>query len=182
MFAAKHIFLAFALVFTAPSYAQSSLDAFAPVPANERLHLSKRLNVFVELNRKRQWGKLFPMLSKTYIGPNESKEHFAKQMGATQTMRELAFVPEYSTRNYTIGADYLIDGCAKTRWQGKTAWYKMGLGAAFESRECYFTPIVITAQIGAPPEPCNPRSASNKSLDARGGSVFRNIIGPAVLD
>jgi len=182
MFAARNISLAFALVFTAPVYAQHSLDVFAPVPANDRLHLSKRLNLFVDLNRKRQWSKLFHMLSQTYMGPNESQEHFAKQMRTTQSMRVLAFVPESTTQNYTIGADYLIDGCAKTRWQGKTAWYKMGLGAAFENREWYFTPIVITAQIGAPPEPCNPRSASNKSLDRSGGSVFRIKLGAAKVE
>src|SRR5690349_14816763 len=103
-------------------------------------------------------------------------------MAATPSSRVLAFLPRYTSRNYTIGADYLIDGCAKTRWNGKTAWYKMGLGAALENNQWYFTPIVVTAQIGAPPEPCNPRSASNKSLDASGGSMFRIMTGPAMVE
>jgi hypothetical protein len=176
MFVAKHIMLGLVFVFPVQSYAQNSKppDVFGPVLVNERAHLSKRLNLFVELNRRRQWAKLYGMLSKSYISPDETREHFIKQMNATQTMRVLAFVPEYSTRNYTIGADYLIDGCAKTRWKGNVAWYKMGLGAILENHEWYFTPIVITSQMGAPPEPCNPLAASNKSLDASGGSVFRN--------
>jgi hypothetical protein len=175
MFAMKHITVGVALIVVSSAYGQNSraLDVFAPVPANERIHLSKRLNLFVELNRTRRWTRLYAMLPKDYI-QNETKEHFAKIMNLTQTMRVLAFVPESTERNYTSGVDYLIDGCANTRWKRKTAWYQMGLGATFENREWYFTPIVITSQMGAPPEPCVPRTASNKSLDASGGSVFRN--------
>jgi hypothetical protein len=160
MFAIKFTIVALAFIVAAPSFGQNSrrLTAFDPVPMDQRAHLAKRLKTFVEFQRTRQWGKLFDMSPKVHNQhPEETKEHFVKIMNIDDGTRLLAFVPQYSSKNFTIDADYFIDGCSKMRWDGKIGWYRTGLGAALENGEWYFTPIVIVAQMGAPPEPCNPR-------------------------
>jgi hypothetical protein len=155
------LILPLAFTLTPPTYGQSgeSLKVFAPVPANQRSQLYKRLEMLIEYERTQQWNRLFDMLPKIHNQhPEETREGFVRRVGGSNVVT-LDFVPEHTITNITIDAEYMIYGCAKSRWEGRIRWFRAAVGAALENGEWYFTPITLVSGIDAPPRPCKPRLA-----------------------
>ena len=150
------LLLAFML---SPAYGQSSegITIFSPVPVNQHSHLYRRLKIVIEYERIRRWDKLFDMLPKIHNQhPEETREEFVRRMSGANFII-LDFVPNATTTNITIDAEYMIYGCAKARWKGRVRWFRAVVGAAFENNEWYFTPLMFVSGIDAPPQPCKPR-------------------------
>jgi hypothetical protein len=152
----RHLFIVTTIIsFTAftvaLSFGQSekAKDAFAAIPESIRAGLVERLNLLVEYERTRQWGKLSDLL---YQAERLSKQHFVRErykrkLGKGEGLFD--FIPK---RSYFFEAEqrWIVEGCGKVRGGGRVMSATAIVRAVLEDGEWYLSRVTFTAPKGDP--------------------------------
>lgn len=127
------------------------LKILSAVDQKQRPQLARRLRLFMDHQRKRQWDELFKLIDKV------NAEHWRGKDFATMMARfgHIDFVPERSAADDDHGLQYRVYGCVKVRREEKPIWFQGGLVAYLQEGDWYFTPYFLQYDRLGSPVRCN---------------------------
>jgi len=125
-------------------------DPFTLMSAHHRLQLIERLNVFVEYNRKRQWGRVYDLLAPSYRegmleadGRRPTKTDWIETQRQWHSKKDNKVLMNFQFEEVHLVSDdwdqgLRIEGCGE--YEGKEN-QKARVNAFWEDNEWYFTDI-----------------------------------------
>jgi hypothetical protein len=133
---------------TAQKKRSSPDDVFAAIPSQLRSRLIERLNLLVTYETKRQWDKVYDLLSVRYRG-DETKERFISQQKLASHLSK--FTPDATQDAYRSETDgeWTIWGCGEygswprdkylssvQAYRQNGDWYFSTIGVVFKCVDC----------------------------------------------
>ncbi|HEY5883167.1 MAG TPA: hypothetical protein VIT88_00685 [Pyrinomonadaceae bacterium] len=123
------------------------LDA---VDQTQRPQLARRLRLFIEYQRKKQWDEVYKLIDQGNAQHWREKD-FATMMAG---FGYIDFVPTGSATDDNHGWQYRVFGCVKVRQEQKPIWLKGGLVAYLQGGDWKFTPYYLQFDRGSSRIPC----------------------------
>ena len=133
------------------------LKILGAVDQKQRPQLARRLRLFIDYQRQKEWDELYGLIDKV------NAEHWRGKDFATMMVRfgHLDFAPERSQADDDHGLQYRVYGCVKVRRQEKPVWFRGGLVAYLEEGDWYFTPYFLQYDRLGSPLRCNRKNGLN---------------------
>lgn len=116
------------------------------VDEKQRLQFARRLQLFMDHQRKGEWDELYKLIDKVNAEHWRGKD-FAKMM---VRFGHIDFVPERSQADDDHGLQYRVYGCVKVGREKKPVWFQGGLVAYLQEGDWYFTPYFLQYDLGSP--------------------------------
>jgi hypothetical protein len=175
---------------TSPLSAQARKPEFGFIPVSLQPSLAARLSTFIAQQRDGQWEKVSTFLGDYYysLGWKRTRYLPAQKRWMLWRLRNDGMT-KFSPRRTIWSTDilnlpmarryYLVVGDATYSRNGETVTAPGGYLVYRDRNVWFFVPLAVN-DLG--PGLVVPPAVPNKSLDASGGSVFRIMIGPAMLE
>lgn len=115
MIRAEAICVLLALLIATPLYSQVTKTPLAPVPAGQRPALAKRLTLYTDASRTKDWAALYDLVSDANKTLNDGKRmgrrRFVRDMGNGYDSRRLLEFTPVRTEIVTESSEFDIFGC-----------------------------------------------------------------------
>ena len=139
------------------------------VDEKQRPQLAKRLRLFIDLHRKKQWDEVYKLVDRG------NAEHWRGRDFATMMsgFGYVDFIPTGSATDDNHGYQYRVFGCVKVETEEKPVWLKSGTVAYLQGGDWYFTPFYLQFDGKSSRLPC--QQAIDPSLTEAGVPGRRSL-------
>jgi hypothetical protein len=142
---------------------EKSKEPFVSIPVELQPKLRQRLKVFITFQSKRQWKKMYDLSIEPIQQTSLTKEEFIKSQVEGDlspylstllefTPQGAVLINEYEINEYESVREWLIEGCAKYRREGKVVYLKAGLHAGLSNKQWYFSNLYTLLEAVDGPE------------------------------
>jgi hypothetical protein len=150
------IFLLFVLMFAGRTNLVSqqtesaNKEPYRTVPADYREPLRLLINRVIELEKQRQWEKLYDLMSPPYR--TNSRDEFVRSH--SQTSRLIEFDVDQVIESHTDKSSWIAFGCAVFERDGKRSGWRSSIYAKFSNSQWLGSTVLISGGEGSGYSPC----------------------------
>jgi len=132
-------------------------DPYDTVPADYRDSLRQLANRTTELEKQRQWDKLYDLMSEPYR--LEAREEFVRNHA--RTSRLIAFEVSDVVHSPTTDNEWIVFGCAVFERNGKRKAWQSAITASLSNSKWSVSTVLISGGEGRGFTPCKVRHPLN---------------------